>query len=78
MDNLSINPNSAIPKYLQLVTAIKAGVNNGVIAKDQLLPSLHELCIRLEISKNTAEKAYNILKKQGVVGSFRGKGYFIV
>ena len=45
--------------------------------KDYILPSINDLSYELEISRNTAEKAYRHLKQLGVVSSVPGKGYFI-
>jgi hypothetical protein len=42
-----------------------------------LLPSINDLSFELDISRDTAEKAYKHLKKLGVIGSVPGKGYFI-
>jgi len=56
---------------------IMGSVEKGEIGKDEGLPSLHEICTELNVSKSTAEKAYNKLKSKGVVRSVRGKGYFI-
>ncbi|MBD0365170.1 MAG: GntR family transcriptional regulator [Flavisolibacter sp.] len=68
---------SATPKYLQLTNCILKAVQEGRIQKDYVLPSINDLSYELEISRNTAEKAYRHLKQLGVVSSFPGKGYFI-
>jgi DNA-binding transcriptional regulator YhcF (GntR family) len=49
----------------------------GSIDKDYQLPSINDLSYELDISRDTAEKAYKQLKQLGVVGSVPGKGYFI-
>jgi DNA-binding transcriptional regulator YhcF (GntR family) len=74
---ISIDDYSAAPKYLQLTNSILKNVENGKIQKDDILPSINELSCRLEISRDTCEKAYNHLKEMGIVGSIPGKGYFI-
>lgn len=68
---------SVTPKYLQLTHSILKGIEQGKIEKDYVLPSINDLSYELEISRNTAEKAYRHLKQLGVVGSVPGKGYFI-
>jgi len=68
---------SVTPKYLQLTHSILKGIEEGKIHKDYILPSINDLSYELEISRNTAEKAYRHLKQLGVVGSVPGKGYFI-
>ena len=68
---------SVTPKYLQLTHSILKAIEEGKIEKDYILPSINDLSYELEISRNTAEKAYRHLKQLGVVGSVPGKGYFI-
>jgi len=74
---VKIDNDSAKPKYLQLVDAIIDGVVAEKITDGDLLPSIHDFCVALDVSKNTIEKAYNTLKKKGIVSSYKGKGYFI-
>lgn len=73
----SMDKYSIIPKYRQLMKAIIAGLDSGELLKGDQLPSIHDLCVVLELSKNTVEKAYNQLKKLGIVSSAHGKGYFL-
>jgi DNA-binding transcriptional regulator YhcF (GntR family) len=68
---------SVTPKYLQLTHSILKGIEEGKLVKDYILPSINDLSYELEISRNTAEKAYRHLKNIGVVNSVPGKGYFI-
>jgi DNA-binding transcriptional regulator YhcF (GntR family) len=75
--HLSLDEYSATPKYIQLSNAVIRAVSEGHLKKDELLPSINELSIEFEISKDTVEKSYKHLKKTGVVGSVPGKGYFI-
>ena len=75
---VKIDEYSITPKYRQVVNAVMHGIEGGKIVKDDLLPSINELCISLDISRNSVEKAYTTLKKAGIVSSIAGKGYFIV
>ena len=68
---------SVTPKYLQLTRSILKGIDEGKLEKDYILPSINDLSYELEISRNTAEKAYRYLKQLGIVGSVPGKGYFV-
>jgi DNA-binding transcriptional regulator YhcF (GntR family) len=68
---------SVTPKYLQLTQSILKGIDEGKLEKDYILPSINDLSYELEISRNTAEKAYRYLKQLGIVSSVPGKGYFI-
>jgi DNA-binding transcriptional regulator YhcF (GntR family) len=72
-----IDENSLVPKYQQVAVAIIKGVESEIIIDGDILPSIHDFCVALDVSKNTIEKAYNTLKKQGIVASYQGKGYFV-
>ena len=73
---LTINQGSAVPKYRQIVNAIKRGIEQRAIEMHEQLPSINQLSSQYEISRDTAEKAYRQLKRQGIILSVPGKGYF--
>ena len=56
---------SVTPKYLQLTQSILKGIEEGKLEKDYILPSINDLSYELEISRNTAEKAYRHLETFG-------------
>ena len=68
---------SVTANYLQLKQSILKGIEEGRLEQDYILPSINDLSYELEISRNTAEKAYSHLKQLGIVNSVPGKGYFI-
>lgn len=74
---IHIDEHSVTPKYQQLTNSILQAIQRDSIGKDYPLPSINDLSYELEISRDTAEKAYRQLKQLGVVGSVPGKGYFI-
>lgn len=75
--HIEINADSIIPKYIQLADAIEMGLATGSIVENSVLPSLHESCTRLNVSRKTVEKAYGFLKRKGLVISVKGKGFAI-
>lgn len=75
--HLFIDYYSATPKYLQLANCIVKAITDGVLKENDVLPSINELSFEFEISRDTAEKGYKHLKKNGVLGSVPGKGYFV-
>jgi DNA-binding transcriptional regulator YhcF (GntR family) len=74
---IKIDDRSVTPKYQQLINSIIKAVESGGITTNYALPSINELSYELDISRDTAEKAYRHLKQLGVIGSVPGKGYFI-
>jgi len=75
--HLLIDYYSATPKYLHLANCIIKAISEGVLKENDVLPSINELSFEFEISRDTAEKGYKHLKKNGVLGSVPGKGYFV-
>ena len=68
---------SATPKYLQLANCIIKAISEGVLKENDVLPSINELSFEFEISRDTAEKGYKHLKKNEILGSVPGKGYYV-
>lgn len=74
---MKVDKGGTLPMYQQIYQSIECGVKNGNINSGDHLPSINDVCCALEMSKNTVERAYNELKKYGIIESYRGKGYFI-
>ncbi|RCH55344.1 transcriptional regulator [Mucilaginibacter hurinus] len=77
VEHIHINRLAATPKYLQLCNSIINSIESGSIEANDTLPSINELSCKLEISRNTVEKAYRYLRKKGIIESVPSKGYFI-
>ncbi|MDN3594810.1 GntR family transcriptional regulator [Zunongwangia endophytica] len=75
--DVKIRENSRIPKYKQIVDSIINDVARGNLKVDQKIPSINELSESCYLSRDTVEKAYRQLKKQQVIISVKGKGYYI-
>lgn len=75
--NFIINEHSITPKYRQIVDAVLHGIEIGTLQRNEQLPSINELSEEYYLARDTVEKAYNVLKKEGVIQSVRGKGYFV-
>lgn len=72
-----IDENSRIPKYQQIVDAIIHNISIGNLTIDQKIPSINLFSEEFYLSRDTVEKAYNILKERNIISSIRGKGYYI-
>lgn len=77
LDLININPKSRKPKYLQIVDSIIYNVANGNLHVNQQLPSINNFSEEFYLSRDTVEKAYNLLKRQKVIVSAKGKGFFV-
>ena len=76
-EQITINPNSRKPKYQQIVDSIVYNISRGHLKMGEKIPSINNLSEEFYLSRDTVEKAYNILKKKKIISSIRGKGYYI-
>lgn len=76
-NKISIDPASAVPKYLQLAEQIIAGVRDRRFEPGMMMPSINEISHVTDLSRPTAQKTYKHLQKIKVLDSVPGKCYFI-
>jgi DNA-binding transcriptional regulator YhcF (GntR family) len=74
---IEIDENSRVPKYQQIVDSIIHNISLGRLTMDQKIPSINMFSEEFYLSRDTVEKAYNILKERNIISSIRGKGYYI-
>lgn len=74
---LSIDTEAKTPKYLQIVDSITDAIRRGKLKRGQRLHSINELSDEFFLSRDTVERAYTLLRNQGVIQSVKGKGYYI-
>ncbi|WP_157206272.1 GntR family transcriptional regulator [Mariniflexile maritimum] len=73
---IKINDYSRVPKYKQIVDSIINDIAKGNLKIGEKIPSINELSESCYLSRDTVEKAYKQLKKQKVIVSVKGKGYY--
>ncbi len=74
---IKINDFSATPKYVQVADAIVEAIKHKVVEVGDALPSINDLSYQLQIARDTVEKAYRKLRKEEIIKSSPGKGYFV-
>jgi DNA-binding transcriptional regulator YhcF (GntR family) len=74
---IKINEYSSTPKYKQIVNSIVAGIENQSIRYNDKLPSINEVSVVYDVSRDTVEKAYRELKERKLIKSVPGKGFYI-
>mgnify|MGYP006284904501 CR=1 FL=1 len=72
-----IDKNSSVPVYRQIIIQVEDAIGSGLLAPGSGLPSVNHLIKSLNISRDTAFKAYEHLKARGVIESIQSKGYFV-
>ncbi len=75
--NFSIEKNSTVSIYQQLINQITRKVQNGELPSGKKLPTVRELADQLGIARGTVKHAYEELERKGIITMTRGKGTFI-
>lgn len=74
---IKINVASRVPKYKQIADSIINGIDKGHLLMGDQIPSINAISERYDLSRDTVDKAYRLLKEQNVIVSVRGKGFYI-
>jgi DNA-binding transcriptional regulator YhcF (GntR family) len=77
MKIISIQNNLGVPKYKQIISSIEKTIEDGLLKKDDKLPSINKVCLEFSLSRDTVLQAYEELKKRGIIHAILGKGYYI-
>lgn len=77
LGQLRINSHSETPKYWQIYNSIIHGIEQQSILPGCKLPSIYEISGEFDISHGTVEKAYRLLKHNGIISSVNGKGFYV-
>jgi DNA-binding transcriptional regulator YhcF (GntR family) len=74
---ISVDFESGVPIYAQLVDRIKQMVAAGQLPAGQQLPTIRQLATDLRINFNTVARAYAILDQERIISTQQGRGTFI-
>ncbi|MFN0053020.1 MAG: GntR family transcriptional regulator [Planctomycetales bacterium] len=72
--NFEIHPSSGVPIYRQIIDQVLALVTSGRLKPGDLLPSVRQMAVDLEVNMMTVSKAYARLEVEGVLERDRGTG----
>ncbi len=73
-DLLTVDKDSSVPIYVQIVDRVETLVTVGVMASGDRLPSIRAVAEHLRVDYNTVAKAYTELDRAGVIRTARGVG----
>jgi len=65
------------PKYQQIIAGIVEAISRKRLRVGDELPSINQVCHEFLLSRDTVVKAYEDLKKRGIIEAAHGKGYYI-
>ncbi len=74
---LSLSDQSTEPLQAQIVRQIRAKVLSEELKAGADLPSIRKLAREQHVSVITVQRAYEILDREGLIHSRRGKGFFV-
>ena len=73
----SLEFNSGIPVYRQIINQVYALIAEGTVAEGDRLPTIRQLTETLGVNANTVAKAFRELELQGAIRCQRGSGAFV-
>ena len=65
------------PKYLQIVHSVTKAIKQGRLKKGDRVFSINEFSNEFLISRDTVQKAYDVLEKDKILAAVKGKGFYI-
>jgi GntR family transcriptional regulator len=75
--DFSIDPQSGVPLYRQIIERVKYGIVRGLLSPGDQLPTVRQLAADLSVNLNTVVRAYREMEIQGVLDTQQGSGTFV-
>ncbi|MEE3468213.1 MAG: GntR family transcriptional regulator [Eubacterium sp.] len=72
-----MNYRDSRPIYEQIMDGFRKQIIQGILEKDEKLPSVRELATMLTINPNTISRAYRELEHEGYIYTAQGRGCFV-
>lgn len=72
-----VKSNERLLKYEQIVVDVQEAIRQRILRQGDELPSITRVSAEYGVARETAVKAYRILKEQGVVEARAGKGFHV-
>lgn len=74
---IRIDPDSAVPIYLQIGDFVKHQVATGRLKPGDQLPTVRQLATDLRVNPNTVARAYDMLDTDNVITTQQGRGTYV-
>jgi GntR family transcriptional regulator len=75
---MNLNNQSPIPLYIQLAQRLRSGIESGVYAVDEKIPSENILADQFSIGRPTVRQATDLLVREGLLQRRRGSGTYVL
>jgi GntR family transcriptional regulator len=69
-----LDPTSPVPVETQLVGAVRAAIEAGLLGPGDALPTVRQLAVELRVNANAVDRAYAELGRQGLLELDPGAG----
>jgi DNA-binding GntR family transcriptional regulator len=73
----TIDPDSAMPIYMQVANILRSRIESGELIPNRPVPSETQLQQEFGIARGTARKAIALLREQGLVVTVKGRGSYV-
>jgi GntR family transcriptional regulator len=70
-----LDHDSPVPLYEQLTVILRTQIQSGEL--NGRVPSIVSLSQQYEVAKNTAQRALETLREEGLIVSVHGKGFYV-
>src|SRR5262245_13479915 len=74
----TVDPADALPLHAQLERSIRVAIASRRLKPGDQLPTVRQLAVALRINANTVARVYAQLERDGVLGTRRGVGTFVL
>lgn len=74
---MTVDHFDATPLYLQLAAILRRAIESGELTTRQRVPSESYLMGQHGVSRGTVRHALNILREEGLIQTFPGRGTFV-
>lgn len=76
MSQVTVDPDDETPLYLQAAAILRTRIEAGTLTRR--MPSIKDLMQEFGIAQGTAERAFQVLKDEGLVRVVIGRGHWVV
>jgi GntR family transcriptional regulator len=74
---VTVRPDDPRPPYLQVAEDLRASIAAGEFRPGEKLPSGRDLSRRYGVALMTMQRAITLLRDEGLVASYQGRGVFV-
>lgn len=72
-----INAGRRTPKYQQIFNSVTKAIKEGKYKIGDRIYSINELSSEYSLSRDTVQKAYELLERERIIEAVKGKGFYI-